>query len=280
MLDPGRRPSERIYDGTFPFPFPFGIGQEVTQPTDAAAVEVRRARVAALLARPSSKGTVRFVVSVGAGLVVGVVVALAVAVRYGVLTGLMAVAATYVVWTYLAVRRFHGQATYTHAGREDPNILVRDVGITLVIVGNLGAVVALLVLDQGRSQRSDVDAGFAVGSVLLSWFLLHTLYAPHYARLFYGRPEAGVPALVLFEPGTGEQVTVAGGISFNVEGYWPMYADFTYVAFNLGMTFQVSDTSVSSPAIRRLMLGHCLLSYFFATAITATVINLVIGLVA
>ena len=249
-------------------------------PADPAAVEARRARVEALLARPSSKGTVRFVVSVGVGLVVAVVVALTAALRYGVLTGLMAVAATYVVWTYLAVRHFHGQGTYAHAGREDPNILVRDVGITMVIVGNLGAVVALLVLDQGRGRGNDVDAAFAVGSVLLSWFLLHTLYAPHYARLFYGPPEADVPSLVLVEPGTGKQVTVAGGIDFNVLGYWPTYADFTYFAFNLGMTFQVSDTAVSSPAIRRLVLGHCLLSYFFATAITATVINLVIGLVA
>ena len=247
---------------------------------DADAVAARRARVQALLARPSSKGTVRFVVSVGVGLVVAVAVSLMAALRYGVLTGLMAVAATYVVWTYLVVRRFHGEGTYAHAGREDPNILVRDVGITMVIVGNLGAVVAVLVLDQGRSQGSDVAAGLAVGSALLSWFLLHTLYAPHYARLFYGRPEAGVPPLVLTEPATGKQVTVAGGIDFNVDGYWPMYADFTYFAFNLGMTFQVSDTSVSSPAIRRLVLGHCLLSYFFATAITATVINLVIGLVA
>lgn len=252
----------------------------MTQRADAAEVDQWRGRVEVLLDRPSSKGTVRFVVSVGVGLVVGAVVALSVAMRYGVLTGLMAVAAVYVVWTYLVLRRFHGQGTYVHAGREDPNILVRDVGITMVIAGNLAAVVALLALDQGRSQRSDVDAGFAVGSVLLSWFLLHTLYAPHYARLFYGRPEPGVPPLVLVEPGTGEQVTVAGGTDFNVDGYWPTYADFTYVAFNLGMTFQVSDTAVSSPAVRRLVLGHCLLSYFFATAITATVINLVIGLVA
>lgn len=252
----------------------------MTQPADAAEVEPWRGPVEALLARPSSSGTVRFVVAVGVGLVVAVVVALTAALRYGVLTGLMAVAAVYVVWTYLGLRRFHGQGTYVHAGREDPNILVRDVGITMVIVGNLGAVVALLVLDQGRSQSTDVDAGFAVGSVLLSWFLLHTLYAPHYARLFYGRPWAGVPSLALVEPGAGKQVTVAGGIDFNVDGYWPMYSDFTYFAFNLGMTFQVSDTSVSSPGIRRLVLGHCLLSYFFATAITATVINLVIGLVA
>ena len=248
-------------------------------PADEAALEARRARISALLARPSSSGTVRFVVSVAAGLVVWLVLTLVAALRYGVLSGLMTIAAVYVVWTYLAVRRFHGQGTREHAGREDPNVLVREVAITLVIVGNLAGVVALLVLDRGG--RHGVDAGLAVGSVLLSWFLLHTLYAPHYARLFYGPPvqEHGVPALGLTEPGTGRTIEVAGGIDFNAPGYWPAYADFTYFAFNLGMTFQVSDTSVSSPAIRRLVLGHCLLSYFFATAITATVINLVIGLV-
>jgi uncharacterized membrane protein len=249
----------------------------VTPPADGADVEARQARIQALMARPSSSGTVRFLVSVGAGLVMCVALTFAAALRYGILTGLMTVAGTYVVWTYLAVRRFKGQGTYEHAKKEDPNIAVREVGITMVIAGNLSAVVALLALDRGG--RHDLDAGLAVGSVLLSWFLLHTLYAPHYARLFYGPPEPGVPAQVLTDPATGTAATVAGGIDFNVDGYWPMYADFTYFAFNLGMTFQVSDTSVKSPAIRRLVLGHCLLSYFFATAITATVINLVIGLV-
>jgi uncharacterized membrane protein len=247
-------------------------------PAGSAEAEARRRHIQALLARPSSSGTVRFVVSVAVGLLAAVAVTLVAALRYGVLTGLMAVAGVYVVWTYLAVRRFKGLGTQAHAVREDPNMLVREVGITMVIVGNLGAVVAMLVVDRGRGH--DVDAALAVGSVLLSWFLLHTLYAPHYARLFYGQPEHGAPALELTEPGSGATVRVAGGIDFNRAGYWPAYADFTYFAFNLGMTFQVSDTTVSSPEIRRLVLGHCLLSYFFATAITATVINLVIGLVA
>jgi uncharacterized membrane protein len=249
----------------------------VTREPDGTELEARHARVQALLARPSSSGTVRFLVSVVAGLVVCVALSFATALRYGVLGGLMTIAGTYVVWTYVAVRRFHGLGTKAHARKEDPSALVREVGISLVIVGNLGAVVAVLALDRGSDV--DVDAGLAVGSVLLSWFLLHTLYAPHYARLFYGHPEHGVPALQLTDPDTGTTLHVAGGIDFNVDGYWPMYADFTYFAFNLGMTFQVSDTSVSSPTIRRLVLGHCLLSYFFATAITATVINLVVGLV-
>jgi uncharacterized membrane protein len=249
----------------------------VTQAADGAEVEARQARIRALIARPSSSGTRRFVVSVASGIVVCVVLALTTALRYGMVTGLMTVAAAYVAWTYLAVRPFKGLGTKQHAVLEDTNWVVRDIGIAAVILGNLSAVVAMLVLDRGG--RHDLDAGLAVGSVLLSWFLLHTLYVSHYARLFYGPPEHGVAALDLVEPGTGEAVTVAGGIDFNAPGYWPAYADFTYFAFNLGMTFQVSDTSVSSPAIRRRVLGHCLLSYFFATAITATVINLVIGLV-
>jgi uncharacterized membrane protein len=243
----------------------------------SAEAEARRRRIQELMARPSSSGTVRFVVSVGAGLAAAVVVSLAAAPRYGVLSGLMSVAGVYVVWTYLAVRRFHGMGTQAHASREDPSWLVRQVGITTVIVGNLGAVLGVLL--DAPSRGSGVDAGLALGSVVLSWFLLHTLYAPHYARLFYSPPHDGEPSLELREPDTGTVVPVAGGIDFNRDGYWPEYADFTYFAFNLGMTFQVSDTAVSTPSVRRLVLGHCLLSYFFATAITATVINLVIGLV-
>lgn len=239
--------------------------------------EQRRERIDALLARRSSSGTVRFLAAVAVGVVVAVVLSLATSPRYGVLTGLMTTAGSYVVSTYLAVRRFRGQGTREHAFGEDPNRFVRDVGITMVIVGNLGAVVTLLALDHGRH---DLDAALALGSVVLSWFLLHTLYVPHYARLFYTPVEHDAAGLDLVDRLTGVPVRVAGGIDFNAPGYWPMYSDFTYFAFNLGMTFQVSDTSVSSPVIRRLVLGHCLLSYFFATAITATVINLVVGLLA
>lgn len=239
--------------------------------------EARRRHIQALLARPSSSGSRRLLVAAATGLVVALGLVLAGLLRYAVLAGLMSVAGTYVVWTYLALRRFKGQGTRAHAQREDPRSGLRQVGATLVVLGNLAAVVTMLVLD--KSRDADLDAGLALVAVVLSWFLLHTLYVPHYARLFYGPPEPGLPVLVLTEPGTANQVRVAGGIDFNAPGYWPAYADFVYFAFNLGMTFQVSDTSVSHPAVRRLVLGHCLLSYFFATAITATVINLVIGLV-
>jgi uncharacterized membrane protein len=57
----------------------------------------------------------------------------------------------------------------------------------------------------------------------------------------------------------------------------PDYGDFAYLAFTLGMTYQVSDTSITSREIRRTALRHALLSYLFGAVILATVINLVAG---
>jgi uncharacterized membrane protein len=101
-----------------------------------------------------------------------------------------------------------------------------------------------------------VLAGLAVLSVALSWILLHTLYALRYARLYYAQ---------------------GGGISFNQDEP-PRYSDFAYLAFTLGMTYQVSDTNISRSDIRGAALGHALLSFLFGSFVLATTINLIAGL--
>ena len=58
----------------------------------------------------------------------------------------------------------------------------------------------------------------------------------------------------------------------------PRLSDFAYLSFTLGMTYQVSDTDLKTPAVRRLVLRHTLLSYLFGTVIVAATINLVVGL--
>jgi uncharacterized membrane protein len=68
-----------------------------------------------------------------------------------------------------------------------------------------------------------------------------------------------------------------GGIDFNNKEP-PSYRDFFYFSYNLGMTYQVSDTDVSSTTIRSVVLRHCLLSYLFGTVILAATINLIAGL--
>jgi len=92
---------------------------------------------------------------------------------------------------------------------------------------------------------------------VLSWAVVHTVYTLRYAAAYYGEP--------------------AGGIGFN-GGEPPSYRDFAYLAFTIGMTFQVSDTALQTTALRRTALRHALLSYLFGTGILAVTINLVAGL--
>jgi uncharacterized membrane protein len=87
---------------------------------------------------------------------------------------------------------------------------------------------------------------------------VHTVYALRYARLYYADP--------------------VGGISFNGDAR-PSYLDFVHVAVTVGMTSQVSDTSLALPALRRTVLGHALLSYLFATVVVALSINIVASLI-
>lgn len=93
---------------------------------------------------------------------------------------------------------------------------------------------------------------------MLSWAVVHTTFVLRYTRLYY----------------TGQD----GGVDFN-QPEPPAYLDFAYRAFTIGMTFQVSDTTIQAGAIRRTVLRHALLSYLFGTVIIATSINLVAGLI-
>ena len=125
--------------------------------------------------------------------------------------------------------------------------------VAISLCGLLGIVMLLVV---GHSAQGRVAAAIALVGVFLAWASLHLMYAARYAHLYYS--------------GT------AGGIDFNTDEA-PAYRDFFYFSYNLGMTYQVSDTEVTSPEIRRVVLFHCLLSYVFGTAILATTINLVLG---
>jgi uncharacterized membrane protein len=97
----------------------------------------------------------------------------------------------------------------------------------------------------------------ALSTVVLSWLLVNTVYMLRYAHLYYSPPTGGVS----FEDGP------------------PDYRDFAYLAFTIGMTYQVSDTGLRTKKFRRTLLGHALLSYLFGTVIIATLINTVAGFV-
>ncbi len=194
--------------------------------------------------------------------VVGVAVGLIVSWDYAMVVGWIAGALTWIAWVWLRVGRMGPETTRAHATREDPSRGLADVLLVVASLASLGIVVLVLVraASAGGIERG-VLASLAIGSVALSWALIHTLFMLRYASLYYSPDPEGAP----------------GGVDFNQKGE-PDYGDFAYLAFTLGMTYQVSDTSLGSREFRMTALRHALLSYLFGAVILATVINLVAGI--
>jgi uncharacterized membrane protein len=106
----------------------------------------------------------------------------------------------------------------------------------------------------------------SVTAIVLSWLLVHTLFALRYAHLFFQ------------DAREMERHAISGGLIFPGKES-PGYSDFAYFSFVIGMTCQVSDVQVSSSKIRRLALVHGLISFAFNTAILAMFVNIIAGLV-
>jgi uncharacterized membrane protein len=199
----------------------------------------------------------RFVEMIAAGMLAAVATGVAGSWEYAPTVGWAVAALVYSLRVWVHVGRLDADATRDHASREDPERGVTDVLILMISVASLVSVGFVLVraADSDGAQQVAL-AGLAVVSVASSWVLLHTLYALRYARLYYAH---------------------SGGISFNqVEP--PRYTDFAYLAFTLGMTYQVSDTDIGRSDIRGAALGHALLSFLFGSFVLATTINLIAGL--
>jgi uncharacterized membrane protein len=196
----------------------------------------------------------RLACAVAAGVVVGAVVGVLTDAPLGFLSGIAATELLFVVAGWFTLWSMGADATRANGQREDFRPLLEEVLVVAVALCGLVGVVVLLLL-----RNSQVVATIALAGVFLAWAVLHLMYATRYAHLYYLGP--------------------AGGIDFNSPEP-PAYRDFLYFSYNLGMTYQVSDTSVSSTVIRGVVLRHTLLSYVFGTGILATTINLVVSAVA
>jgi uncharacterized membrane protein len=107
-----------------------------------------------------------------------------------------------------------------------------------------------------------------IATIVLSWTIIHTVFALHYAHDFYASPAGGM---------TRADATKQG-LAFPGPAL-PTYMDFIYFSFTIGMTFQVSDVQITAPAMRGLALTHGIVSFFYATGILALTINMVGGLI-
>jgi uncharacterized membrane protein len=192
------------------------------------------------------------------GIAAGVLVVILVPGPWAPLIGWDGMALGWLVLTIPYVWHLDAEQTARRAVQEDPTRPVADVLLLAAAVASLVAVGVVLVSaghSQDGTQALLVTLGIA--SVVISWALVHTTYVLRYAELYYSGPD--------------------GGVSFNQDEP-PSYSDFIYLAFTIGMTFQVSDTALQNRPIRRAAIRHALLSYMFGTVIVAATVNLIAGL--
>ncbi|TIT71003.1 MAG: DUF1345 domain-containing protein, partial [Mesorhizobium sp.] len=138
--------------------------------------------------------------------------------------------------------------------------------ITLAVVG-----VAIVLLFQliNHKGSSPIVLSFALLSIPLGWFAIHTMAALHYAHVYWMDGDA-------LDAETKKRMPV-GGLEFP-GGKRPEGWDFLYFATVIGMTAQTADTGITTSHMRRVVLVHSVLAFFFNTVIVAAAVNLAVSL--
>src|SRR6476646_3380088 len=200
---------------------------------------------------------------VGTAVVVGVVAAVVIGVTAGVKyappAGWLVTAIIYLAWTWALIRHMTAPQTREHACRRHEEDATRGWSHAIMLLASIASLAGVGYLLLAETSKSGDVAAAVVGilSVAASWFAVHTEFTLRYARLYYTGP--------------------SDGIDFHQDG-GPRYADFAYVAFTIGMTYQVSDTDLNARNIRATALGQAMLSFLLGAIILAVTINLVAGL--
>lgn len=177
-------------------------------------------------------------------------------------------AVTVIIMDWISILTSHPRQVRKIASLQDSSRTFIFLFVICAAVMSLGAILFLLQSTKGhQGQGVAFPVILSLSSVLVSWWLVHTIFTLRYAHLYYST-----------ERETGKTKPYSG-LQFPGDEDDPDYLDFVYFSFVIGMTFQVSDVEISSRAIRRMALLHAIISFAFNTAIVALSINIISGLV-
>lgn len=171
-------------------------------------------------------------------------------------------ALTDIILAWFTIIKKDARETVQNAKLQDSSRSIILSFVTAAAIISLAAIALLLKTARHFSLHS-TDLVLLLGfiTIIVSWTFVHTVFAIHYAHIFYA---------------VGEK-THRGGLEFPKEEK-PAFADFAYYSFVVGMTFQVSDVQVTSRRMRKITLIHSIISFLFNTFILAIAINIIAGL--
>jgi uncharacterized membrane protein len=202
------------------------------------------------------RGHPRLILAVVLGAIVALALPHSLRVSTRWLIGWDAAAVFYLATAFVLAQQFDIKGARLRAARYDE-------GAVLILILTIAAAVislAAIVFELGASRAENTSDRFGVAlaalTTVLSWALIHMMFAFHYAHRCLGDLDQH-----------------SSGLAFPQEEH-PNYWDFIYFSFVIGMTFQVSDVQVTSTPVRRLVVAHGAISFFFSVAILALAINM------
>ncbi|MEO7524534.1 MAG: DUF1345 domain-containing protein [Ferruginibacter sp.] len=172
-------------------------------------------------------------------------------------------ALSYIIICWIIFFKKSKEEIIKQANKDDGSKLFVLISVLITSFASLFAVMLLMISTDAYNENKLVSLLLAIAGMMLSWVMVHTLFAFHYAHMYYGdydKKKNKAPDLSF--PGDAE----------------PDYLDFAYFSFVIGMTFQVSDVEIHSTKLRRTVLAHGLLAFALNTFVIALTINLVAGL--
>jgi uncharacterized membrane protein len=137
--------------------------------------------------------------------------------------------------------------------------------LAVVVVAAILSVVAIVVflstLKQVPASQKAAHIFLAALTIVISWLVVPTIYALHYADLFYSAPPERRP---LSFPGTTQ----------------PAFWDFAYFSFTIAAACQTADVSTAGITIRKSVIAHSMISVLFNVSILGLAVNITAGLLA
>lgn len=171
-------------------------------------------------------------------------------IRRAVMIGFDVAALLFLISVAPLLRTREGASIRAHARENDANRATL-LAITFIVMVVLFAAIATETL---RHSPEPFTRILIIVTLAIAWVFSNTVYALHYAHLAYG------------------DATRCSGLSFPGTDE-PLYWDFVYFSFTLGMTFQTSDVTISDQGLRRIVTLHTLAAFAFNIGVLAFTIN-------
>ena len=164
--------------------------------------------------------------------------------------------------TFTLVARLTAAQLQARYQEDDPTAPVILVVIIITAVLSVAAIIAFLTtLKQVESSQKAAHILLATLTIADSWVVVPTIYALHYADLFYSAPKERRPLLFPNTPA-------------------PVFWDFAYFSFTIAAACQTADVSTCGVQMRKTVVAHSIVSVLFNVSILGFAVNVTAGLLA